>query len=216
MLRQFLNRLFARWEPRRKSGAPMVVRWREAPGATAGPTRSAWSYSPSPGTTGSAPFGAEEAARQIFHPLGHGESESYGFTRVGSDGTVPHRGELWDREGNSMRVQRRNYMLVTCSGNVVRSPEEITCICTECRGVDSVSHRCVKCGVILCQLHANMIHDATGTRVYCRTHLAEAIDNRDTWADYDRRHGTPPAQPAMEIRSVTPIHRAPGAWRSAP
>ena len=138
-------------------------------------------------------MGAERAAEEIFAPS-HGEEDSYGFSRVGQDGTVPHRGELWDRENNSMRVRRRRVMLITCSGGVVPSPEEIKAVCSECGGVDSVAHRCARCGATLCQLHAHVLHHPTGPVLYCRTHLEEAIDDWDTWEAFDVQHGMQPAK----------------------
>lgn len=132
-----------------------------------------------------------EAAREIFAPS-HGEEESYGFAQVGPDGTVPHQGEQWDRENNSMRVRRRKFMLVTCSKGVVRSAEEINGICSECHGPEATAVRCSICGAILCQLHAYVLEHPTGQAVYCRTHVEEAMDNWDTWEAYDIQHGTQP------------------------
>ena len=132
-----------------------------------------------------------EAANEIFAPS-HGEEESYRFTQVGPDGTVPHQGEQWDRENNSMRVRRRKFMLVTCSKGVVRSAEEINGICSECHGPESIVVRCSICGAILCQLHAYVLEHPTGQAVYCRTHVEEAMDNWDTWEAYDIQHGVQP------------------------
>lgn len=134
-----------------------------------------------------------EAAREIFAPS-HGEEDSYGFTRVGPDGTVPHQGEQWDREHNAMRVRRRKFMVITCSQGVVRSAEEINGICSECHGTEATVVRCSVCGVILCQLHAYVLEHPTGNVVYCRTHLEEAQDNWDTWEAYDVQRGVRPSR----------------------
>lgn len=134
-----------------------------------------------------------DAAREIFAPS-HGSEDSYEFARVGPDGTVPHQGELWDRENNSMRVRRRKFMLVTCSRGVVRSAEEINGICSECHGPEAAVVRCSRCGAILCQLHAYVLEHPTGQAVYCRKHVEEAMDSWDTWAAYDIQHGVKPSQ----------------------
>ncbi|MDD5677082.1 MAG: hypothetical protein PHW60_03700 [Kiritimatiellae bacterium] len=132
-----------------------------------------------------------EAAREIFAPT-HNEEESHGFVEVGPDGNVPHRGERWDREHNSMRRRIRSFMLVTCSKSVVSSAEEINGICNECHGHESAVVRCSICGVILCQLHAYVLEHPAGPAIYCKAHLKEAMDNWDTWEAYDMQRGVKP------------------------
>jgi hypothetical protein len=132
-------------------------------------------------------------AAEIFAPS-HGEEERYGFSRLDPDGSVPHRGELWDREHNSMRVRRRRVMLITCSGSVVPSGESITGVCSLCGGVDSVVHRCVRCGAALCQIHARVLQHPDGPAVYCPAHLEKALEDWDTWAAWDSEHGTKPTK----------------------
>lgn len=131
-----------------------------------------------------------DAAEEIFAPS-HGEEDSYKFTHVEADGSIPNQGEVWDREHNSMRVRRRKFMMVTCSRSVVRSPEEITGICSECNGPDVNPVRCIVCGAVLCQIHARVLEHPTGPAIYCRQHLNDAMDNWDTWAAYDANHGMP-------------------------
>ncbi len=132
-----------------------------------------------------------EAAEVIFAPS-HGEEDSFQFTHVAADGSIPNQGEVWDRERDAMRVRRRKFLMVTCSRSVVRSPEEISCICTECNGADINSVRCIVCGAILCQIHARVLEHPTGPAIYCRQHLNEALDNWDTWAAYDANNGKQP------------------------
>jgi hypothetical protein len=117
-----------------------------------------------------------------------------------ADGTVPHQGEMWDREHNSMRVRRRKFMLITCSRGVVRSAEEINGICSECNGPEAAALRCTICGAILCQVHARVLEHPTGPVVYCRQHLEEALDNWDTWEAYDVQHGAQPNRSMFQGR----------------
>lgn len=140
-----------------------------------------------------------DAAEEIFAPS-HGEEDSYRFARMEADGTVPNQGEVWDREHNSMRVRRRKFMMITASRAVVRSPEEITGMCTECNGPDALAVRCAVCGAILCQIHARVLEHPTGPAVYCRQHLEEALDNWDTWEAYDANRGVPTARKMFDGR----------------
>ena len=147
------------------------------------------------------------AAAEIFAPR-HGEEESYRFAGVSPDGTVPHQGELWDRQNNSLRVRRQRVMLITCSRAVVPSAEEIKVVCSECGGIDSVGYRCARCGVALCQLHAHVLQHPDGSVLYCREHLEEALDDWDTWAAYDLQHGVPAAKSVFPGRSWAPAKNA--------
>ena len=148
------------------------------------------------------------AADEIFAPR-HGEEESFRFAGVGPDGTVPHHGEIWDRQNNSLRVRRQRVMLITCSRGVVPSAEEIRVVCSECGGVDSVGYRCARCGVALCQLHAHVLQHPDGPVLYCREHLEEALDAWDTWAAYDAQQGKPAAKSALPGRPWAPAKYAP-------
>ena len=178
------------WQLRRRSVMPVIARRVPRANSTGtGPRRFAGNGVEDDAR--SERMGPTEAAEKLFAPS-HGEEESYGFSRVGQDGTVPHRGELWDRERNSMRVRRRRIMLVTCSGGVVGSGEGIKGVCSQCGGFDSTVMRCARCGAVLCQLHAHVLQHPTGPVVYCQHHLDETMNDWDTWEASDIQRGVQP------------------------
>ena len=184
-IKTILRNLFSRF---RRSELPVVVRRIEY----AGPTGDARHRHARPAEPHDARFDGidpAEAAADIFAPS-HGEQDTYRFSKVAPDGTVPDRAELWDRQNNSMRVRRCQNMLITGSGAVVSSPVEIRGICAECGEPESEVARCARCGAVVCQLHGYIVPPDPHT--YCLEHAIEASEQTDTWAAYDIQHGLPP------------------------
>lgn len=143
-----------------------------------------------------------EAAEEIFGSPSHGEQDTFGFSRVHNNGTVPHRAEIWNRQNNSMRIHRHRKFFITASNAVVASPEEITGICSECGGPESGPVlRCARCSAVVCFLHGYVI--PPDPHVYCRLHAAQALEEADTWTAYDLQHGLPPEQSVYPSRPWT-------------
>lgn len=193
-IRMFVGNFFRRF---RRPALPVLVHTFEYNGP-AGDKHHRHARAPHNAGTRFTGIDPAEAAADIFAPS-HGEEDTFRFSRVSPDGTVPHLGQLWHRQNNSMRVHRRRTMLTTGSGGVVSTPEEIKGICSECGEPEAEPLiRCARCGVVVCQLHGLVIpHDP---HIYCRTHAAEAIEGSDTWTAYDIQHGLQPEQSVQPAR----------------
>jgi hypothetical protein len=146
---------------------------------------------PNNGSRRSNPLDPLHAAEEIYAPR-HGEETRYMFTAIPKNGDVLHQSEVWKRKENSLLSTITNAFLITASGSVVPTADQIKARCYECEGMEDVIIRCARCGVSLCRLHAYIIYQSSPPVAYCKRHIQEALADWDTWAAYDQAKGVAP------------------------
>ena len=128
----------------------------------------------------------QTAIQDIFSPK-HADIEQTAYKVIGKDGVVEDY-EIWEREGNSMKVTHRKTKVITCTGSIV-SPDQIKGICEDCKHGSSYSEdifRCMHCGKFLCLLHVKKITLENGEIVtLCNRHLKAQLRRYNLWEKLD-------------------------------
>jgi len=139
----------------------------------------AW-QSGEPSHSSEAPTADTRPERQDPNPLPrHSSEEHVLFRPIGTNGALLQELEEWRRQGHAMQVTSMKTRVITCSGEVVSTSNEIKSVCAHCGGFTTKLVRCAACQVTLCELHARKLAAAEGTIVLCERHYLEQIEN--TW-----------------------------------
>ena len=129
----------------------------------------------------------QSAIRNIFSPK-HADIEQTAYQVIGKDGVVDEDVELWERQGNSMKVTRRKTKVISCSGAVVDA-SAIKGVCGSCNngfGFTESVYRCRHCGKIQCALCVRIITLENGELVtLCRRHAKAQIRRTNLWERFD-------------------------------
>lgn len=129
----------------------------------------------------------QSAIQNIFSPK-HADIEQTAYKTIGKDGVVDEDIEIWERQGNSMKVTHRKTKVITCTGAIV-SPDQIKGICGDCKHGSSYTEdifRCMHCGKILCVLCVKKITLENGELVtLCNRHSEAQLIRYNLWERFD-------------------------------
>lgn len=119
---------------------------------------------------------------------GQRELHSYDFQSVSKESSITDSSESWTRDGDLLEGHTKETRIVTASGRVVESAEEIIAICSVCGLGEDIAIHSHLSGRTLCRSCARQFESPDG-RTYIVTPGEQRLllETQDTWALYDHR-----------------------------